>query len=101
MTITLSFLAAAACGYLLGSANTSLIVSRFYDTDVRTHGSGSAGATNTLRVLGKKAAAITTIGDIAKGVVSFLVGRFLLQDSPSLAALGGLVGGFGAIVGHN
>ncbi len=101
MTTTLSFLAAAACGYLLGSANTSLIVSRFCDTDVRAHGSGNAGATNTLRVLGKTAAVITTIGDIAKGVVAFLVGRFLLRDSPSLAALGGLAAGFGAIVGHN
>ncbi len=101
MTITLSFLAAAACGYLLGSANTALIVSRFYDADVRAHGSGNAGATNTLRVFGKKAAAITAIGDMAKGVVSFLVGRFLLQDSPSLAALGGLAAGFGAVIGHN
>ncbi len=99
--ITLSFLAAVTCGYLLGSANTSLIVSRFYDTDVRAHGSGNAGATNMLRVLGKKAAAITTVGDIAKGVVSFLIGRFLLQDSPSLAALGGLAAGSGAIIGHN
>ncbi len=99
--ITLSFLAAVACGYLLGSANTSLIVSRFYDTDVRAHGSGNAGATNMLRVLGKKAAAITTVGDITKGVVSFLIGGFLLQDSPSLAALGGLAAGSGAIIGHN
>ena len=99
--IALSFLAAVTCGYLLGSANTSLIVSRFYDTDVRANGSGNAGATNTLRVLGKMAAAITTIGDIAKGVVSFLVGRYLLQDSPSLAALGGLAAGSGAIIGHN
>lgn len=99
--ITLSFLAAVACGYLLGSANTSLIVSRFYDTDVRAHGSGNAGATNMLRVLGKKAAEITTVGDITKGVVSFLIGGFLLQDSPSLAALGGLAAGSGAIIGHN
>ncbi len=99
--ITLSFLAAVACGYLLGSANTSLIVSRFYDTDVRAHGSGNAGATNMLRVLGKKAAAITTVGDITNGVVSFLIGGFLLQDSPSLAALGGLAAGSGAIIGHN
>jgi glycerol-3-phosphate acyltransferase PlsY len=99
--ITLSFLAAVTCGYLLGSANTSLIVSRFYDTDVRAHGSGNAGATNMLRVLGKKAATITTVGDTAKGVVSFLIGRFLLQDSPSLAALGGLAAGSGAIIGHN
>jgi len=101
VTITFSFLAAAACGYLLGSANTSLIVSRFYDTDVRLHGSGNAGATNALRVLGKKAAAITAVGDIAKGVVAFLIGRLLLQNSPPLAALGGLTAGCAAIVGHN
>ena len=44
---------AIAAGYLLGSLNTSLIVGRFYKVDVRKHGSGNAGMTNTLRTLGK------------------------------------------------
>jgi len=44
---------AALIGYLLGSANTSLIVGKFYGVDVRKHGSGNAGMTNTLRTLGK------------------------------------------------
>jgi hypothetical protein len=82
VTTAPSFLAAAACGYLLGSANTSLIFSRFCDTDIRAHGGGNAGATNTLRVLGKRAAAITPFGDIAKGITAYLAGRFLLQDNP-------------------
>ncbi|HEX9059968.1 MAG TPA: glycerol-3-phosphate acyltransferase, partial [Clostridia bacterium] len=47
---------AAVLGYLLGSMNTSIIVGKFYGIDVRNHGSGNAGATNTLRTLGKKAA---------------------------------------------
>ena len=68
--IALPLSAAVILGYLLGSANSSLIVSRYLRVDVREHGSGNAGATNTLRVLGKKAAIITTVGDVTKGILA-------------------------------
>lgn len=54
---------AALIGYLLGSANTSLIVGKFYGVDVRKHGSGNAGMTNTLRTLGKFPAFLVILGD--------------------------------------
>ncbi|AUS95969.1 acyl-phosphate glycerol 3-phosphate acyltransferase [Clostridium thermosuccinogenes] len=82
-------------GYLLGSANSSLIVGKFYGVDVRKHGSGNAGATNTLRTLGKKAALFTTIGDMLKGFIACLIGMYLAGDT------GVIIGGMAAVAGHN
>ena len=62
--------AALALGYLLGSLNTAVIVGKIYGKDVRSHGSRSAGLTNTLRVLGKSAAVFVLAGDISKGVAA-------------------------------
>ena len=86
---------AGVIGYLLGSANASLIVGKFYGVDVRQHGSGNAGATNTLRTLGKTAAALVGVGDVLKGVLACILGKYLAGD------LGLMVGGVGAILGHN
>jgi glycerol-3-phosphate acyltransferase PlsY len=82
-------------GYLLGSVNSSLVVGKIYGKDVRKYGSGNAGLTNTLRVLGKKAAAMVLIGDVLKGVVSCLLGLYMFKDIGLMAA------GAGAILGHN
>ncbi|MFZ5986304.1 MAG: glycerol-3-phosphate 1-O-acyltransferase PlsY [Bacillota bacterium] len=101
---------AAFIGYLLGSANTSLIVGRFYGVDVRKHGSGNAGMTNTLRTMGKLPALLVIIGDILKGVLSCVIGYYILKDAGSIVSFSGvgdidnmglLAGGIGAIVGHN
>ena len=54
-------------GYLLGSINFGVVVSKgLYHEDVRMKGSGNAGTTNILRTYGKKAAALTLAGDMAK-----------------------------------
>ena len=61
----------AVLAYLIGSINFSIIFSKkFAGFDVREKGSGNAGTTNMLRSVGKKAAAITLICDILKGVVA-------------------------------
>ena len=66
--------------YLLGSINTAIIVSKLLgQTDIRKKGSGNAGATNTLRVLGAKAAVLVVIGDALKGIVAVLLARFISQ----------------------
>lgn len=88
-------------GYLIGSANTSIIVGKVYGIDVRQHGSGNAGATNTLRTLGKKAAIIVSLGDVAKGVVACIIGAFIAGDAMGIAGLGLMVAGVSAIIGHN
>jgi glycerol-3-phosphate acyltransferase PlsY len=85
----------AAIGYLLGSANSSLIIGRFYGVDIRKHGSGNAGATNTLRTLGKFPALLVLSGDAFKGVAACLAG-FLIEGDTGLMA-----GGLASVLGHN
>lgn len=100
---------ALVLGYLLGSLNTSIIVGRFYGKDIRKHGSGNAGLTNTLRTLGKFAAVLVILGDVLKGVLAYLVGNLVvgsvqLESIASLSnafGIGGMVAGIAAIVGHN
>lgn len=73
------------CGvlaYLLGSVNTSIIVSACMGTDVRKSGSGNAGATNTLRTLGKVPAIIVVLGDAVKGILAILLARLLTRLIP-------------------
>jgi glycerol-3-phosphate acyltransferase PlsY len=82
-------------GYLLGSLNSSLLVGKAYGVDVRNHGSGNAGATNTLRTLGKKAAVFVILGDALKGILACIIGNLILGYD------GLMVAGIGSIVGHN
>lgn len=74
----LAVLATALEAYLLGSIDTGILVSKLlYHDDVRNHGSGAAGMTNMLRTFGKKAAALTAVGDVLKGVLAVCIGRWL------------------------
>lgn len=73
-----SVIVSAVIAYLLGSINTSIIVSKLFGiSDIRTEGSGNAGATNTLRVLGAKAAIFVVIGDALKGIIAVTIARFV------------------------
>lgn len=95
---------ALALGYLLGSLNTAVIVGRLYGKDIREHGSKSAGLTNTLRVLGKPAAALVLAGDIAKGIAACLIGLHLgvyVQSGQATDCVSLLAAGAGAVIGHN
>lgn len=73
--LTVSFaVISALVGYLLGSINSAIIVSRvFYRDDIRRHGSGNAGLTNILRTYGKKAALCTLLGDVLKTVIAIFI----------------------------
>lgn len=103
----LYLLLSAIIGYLLGSFNSSLVIGRFYGTDVRMHGSGNAGMTNTLRTLGKSAAAAVIIGDVLKGLLACLIGSeiagslALSQNEIINKNTGLLIGGLFAVIGHN
>lgn len=75
----LSLLLTAVVGYLLGSVNWAIIVTKaFSHKDIRAVGSGNAGATNVLRSQGALPALLTTVGDVAKGVLAVLIGGWLL-----------------------
>jgi len=89
-------LLALIIGYLLGSVNASIIISKLKGDDIRNHGSGNAGATNTLRTYGKGVAAAVTLFDVLKGVIAVLIARYILKDEIAV-----LFAGFGAVLGHN
>ncbi len=59
--------------YLVGSVNTSIIISKIKKNDIRSHGSGNAGATNTLRVMGKAAAVGVVVGDALKAFIAAIL----------------------------
>ena len=87
-------------GYLIGSINLSIVLSRKKGKDIREQGSGNAGATNTLRTMGKKIAAIVLLFDILKGVVVVLFAKLissLVQDPNLFIQLAAI----GVILGHN
>lgn len=69
-----SYIVIAIIAYLIGSVNFSIIISKkMAGFDVREKGSGNAGTTNVLRSVGKKAALLTLVCDILKGVVAILI----------------------------
>jgi len=98
------YILVAFVAYLLGSISFSVIFTKkFAGKDVRKSGSGNAGSTNVLRVAGKKAAALTLICDIAKGVVAIgfaiILGLILKWDDNYKAILVELAGLF-VVIGH-
>lgn len=93
---------ALAIGYLFGTFQTGYFYGKAHGIDIREHGSGNAGATNTLRTLGFKAGAITFAGDCLKAVVAVLVMMHFFGDSfVGDSRILGLYGGLGAVLGHN
>jgi len=82
-----------AAAYLLGSIPFGVLVSKAYGADLRSAGSGNIGATNALRVLGKKAGAITLAGDMLKGVAAVLLAmKFGGRDTATAAAAAAVIG---------
>ena len=99
----LIYIIVAVIAYLLGSISFSVIISKkMAGFDVREKGSGNAGTTNVLRSVGKKAAVITLILDILKGVlavlVAYIAGNIVKEgvDKALLIQIAGLL----VIVGH-
>ena len=114
-----------AVGYLLGSVNTAVAVSKLmFHEDIREKGSGNAGLTNALRVYGKKAALFVLIGDVLKAVIAALIGMAIGNALVASGFGGWILGGqsytdwhlmirshgtdpmvlaacLGAIIGHN
>jgi acyl phosphate:glycerol-3-phosphate acyltransferase len=85
-----------AVGYSLGSIPTGLLIARWQKgVDISQHGSGNIGMTNVLRAVGKGAAVLTLVGDLAKGLIPVLVARVWLTSSWAI----GLVA-LAAVVGH-
>lgn len=109
--IIAKFIAVALVGYLLGSIPFGVIIGRrSAKVDVRQLGSGKTGATNVLRVAGKKAAVAVVIGDLLKGVLAVVFAGLIFGTDYMVVNGSGLwwltrsaqvVAALAAIVGHN
>lgn len=79
--------------YFLGNISPSIILGRLHGIDIKKEGSGNAGTTNALRVMGKKAGLITLVIDILKGFAAVEIGTVLLGDQVGyLCALAAFAG---------
>lgn len=97
-----TYIIIAIIAYLIGSVNFSIIISKkVAGFDVREKGSGNAGTTNILRSVGKKAAAITLLCDVLKGVVSIgiaiIIGNIIKNIDKELLIQ---IAGIAVIIGH-
>ena len=98
----------AVIAYLIGSVSFSIIVTRNYHRkDIRSMGSGNAGATNVLRSVGKVPAVLTTLGDFGKTILAIVIGRFIFENwsyfvhSPAVVVrYGAYIAGFCCFLGH-
>lgn len=89
-------------GYVFGLFQTSYIIGKMHKTDIREHGSGNAGTTNAFRTFGKKAGALTLVGDCLKCVAAMLVAKAIFREScPDMLPLLSLYAAAGCILGHN
>lgn len=92
---------AVALGYLLGAVPFGLLVARaMRGIDLREYGSHRTGATNALRTIGARGAALVFLLDVGKGIAAVLVARLLVDDA-DLREWAAAAAGFAAIVGHN
>jgi glycerol-3-phosphate acyltransferase PlsY len=96
MEFTFSDMLLVVFAYSLGSVSSAIIICKLLDLpDPRTQGSGNPGATNVMRLGGKKAAAATLAGDLLKGLVPVILAQSLKVDINVLCAVG-----MAAFLGH-
>lgn len=90
----MKYLLVLVISYFIGTISGSYIIGKlFLDKDIRKYGSGNAGTTNAIRVLGKKAGVITFLIDFLKGVaVTFIIGRFFEENLIPMGILGAIIG---------
>jgi acyl-phosphate glycerol 3-phosphate acyltransferase len=108
-SLWLNLLIVAIIGYLLGSISFSIIITKIFKNseDIRNHGSGNAGATNVMRSVGKKAAALTFLFDFLKCVISVVIGYFIFRNveyagisAGNLPTIGKYAAGICCVLGH-
>jgi len=89
-------------GYAFGLIQSGFIAGKIHGIDIRQHGSGNSGATNTLRVLGVKSGLIVLLCDACKCVVAVIVTYYLFGiKQPELIILFKMYTAAGVILGHN
>ena len=86
--------------YLLGSLNFSIIISKLLlKKDIRNYGSGNAGSTNSLRVMGGKKTILVLLGDILKGFVAMIICMLICDDE--MMGVAKVASGIACVLGHS
>ena len=97
----LNLILALVIAYFLGNISPAILIGKAMGVDIRKEGSGNAGTTNVLRVLGKKAAVATLVIDIGKGVFAVVIGRILGAGCEQMEIqVLALLCGYAVILGH-
>ncbi len=89
-----TYIVSAIAAYLIGSLNGALVIGKIMGVDIRTKGSGNAGATNAVRILGKKTGYIVFLLDFIKGILAVLAAKLIFSDTD--ASIAGLF----VVLGH-
>jgi len=87
--------------YLIGSFPSGYLVGKSQGIDIRQHGSGNIGATNVLRVMGKKWGYLVFFCDSLKGFIAVKTGVWLAASAGGDTTLAGVLAGIFCIIGHN
>ncbi|MBQ7131467.1 MAG: glycerol-3-phosphate 1-O-acyltransferase PlsY [Oscillospiraceae bacterium] len=103
--LIISLVISAVISYLMGGLNSAIISVKLLEgEDIRKHGSGNAGLTNTLRCFGKVPAICTLVGDLLKGVIAVLISKYvvlaLILPELEFTAFIGYFSGIFCILGH-
>jgi glycerol-3-phosphate acyltransferase PlsY len=93
--MAIRYIASIVAGYLFGNIESAYLIGKAKKIDVRREGSGNLGAANTFRILGTKAGLLVFLGDCIKAALAALTGLLIAGHT------GAILGGFGAILGHN
>ncbi len=99
--IALKYAFVIIVGYLLGSLNFSIIISKWMmKKDIRNYGSGNAGSTNAFRMMGAKKTLLVVLGDMLKGIAGVLVAYAVFPLEGMFGSFPVYLTGFAVIVGH-
>jgi acyl phosphate:glycerol-3-phosphate acyltransferase len=97
----MTWLLIAVLSYFIGSIPSGYLVARSQGVDIRQHGSRNIGATNVLRVMGKKWGYLVFLCDSSKGFLAVKVGFLFAAHSLQSPVLGGVIAAIACILGHN
>ncbi len=96
LSLPLRLVISVLLGYFLGSIPSGFIIGKLHGVDVRQHASGRTGGTNVWRAAGLRAALITVVGDIVKGLLAVLLVKWMFGWELAAA-----LSGAAAVIGHN
>lgn len=97
MNMYVKLVLAFVVAYMLGNISPAIILGNINGVDIRKEGSGNAGTTNVLRVLGPGPAVLTLIGDMLKAIIAVRIG---FNFGGNMGAIGGMLAFAGVILGH-